>query len=120
MSFISRGRIIHHTGTVPLCSTSGSTSAIERTSMVRSDRLGGHALCAHDLAELVDGARDRVDLVLERREPLGRRARRRAGLVLELRLASQDEPQRVALLGDVATDQLTGLDVDRVVAEEAV
>src|SRR5436190_17302220 len=42
MSFISRGRIIHHTGTVPLCSTSGSTSRMDRTSMARTlfGRLG--------------------------------------------------------------------------------
>src|SRR5215218_7474155 len=34
MSFISRGLTSHHTGTVPLCSTTGATSSIDRTSMV--------------------------------------------------------------------------------------
>ena len=33
MSCISRGETSHQTGTVPLCSTTGATSSIERTSM---------------------------------------------------------------------------------------
>src|SRR5262245_4354440 len=33
MSNISRGFTSHHTGTVPLCSTTGATSSIDRTSM---------------------------------------------------------------------------------------
>ena len=37
MSFISRGFTSHHTGTVPLCSTTGATSSIDRTSMDPSD-----------------------------------------------------------------------------------
>src|SRR4051794_40686319 len=32
MSYISRGLNSHHTGTVPLCSTTGCTSSIDRTS----------------------------------------------------------------------------------------
>ena len=32
MSCISRGETSHHTGTVPLCSTTGATSSIDRTS----------------------------------------------------------------------------------------
>ena len=33
IAFISSGLMSHHTGTVPLCSTTGATSSIERTSI---------------------------------------------------------------------------------------
>ena len=39
---------------------------------------------------------------------------------LQLLVALPQEPRRVALLGDVATEQLAGRDVDRVVLEEVV
>src|SRR5262245_21687135 len=41
MSNISRGFTSHHTGTVPLCSTTGLTLSIERTSISRSLRRAG-------------------------------------------------------------------------------
>jgi ureidoglycolate hydrolase len=40
MSSISRGLTSHHTGTVPLCSTTGGTSSIERTSIPASSNVG--------------------------------------------------------------------------------
>src|SRR3954447_8615568 len=45
MSFISRGLTSHHTGTVPLCSTTGARSSIDRTSIafLHVRRVGAYA-----------------------------------------------------------------------------
>src|SRR5204863_8998173 len=44
ISFISRGLTSHHTGTVPLCSTSGATSSIDLTSMAQESGLRSRSM----------------------------------------------------------------------------
>src|SRR5580704_7102343 len=82
-----------------------------------SGRLGRHGLGTHDLAELLDRTAQGVHLVVERGQlARGRGARRRAprGTLarLELVVATTQQSRRVELLGDVAAEQLAGLDVD--------
>src|SRR5204863_6597513 len=76
--------------------------------------------------ELLDRGADRVELVLEPLHVLvtllGLRARpvRRLVFGLDREVARPQLATAVALFGDVATEQLAGLDVDRVIGEELV
>src|SRR4051812_12785592 len=76
--------------------------------------------------ELLDRGADRVELVLEPLDVLvallGLRTRPVCRVVFGLdgEVARPQLATAVALLGDVATEQLAGLDVDRMVGEELV
>src|SRR5690242_7899772 len=86
-----------------------------------------HALRAHDLAQLLHRTAEPVHLVLERADRVGHVVDVGAGPtgrgalgLLQLLVARAKQAGAVALLGDIAAEQLAGADVDRVVPEEAV
>jgi hypothetical protein len=84
-----------------------------------SDATGGHGLRADDLTQLLDPAAYRVNLRFEAGEAIGAR-----GAILrplaQHAVARAEEAPSVAFLCDVATEELAGLNVDRVVFEDVV
>src|SRR5205085_7748075 len=82
---------------------------------------GRYGLGADDLAEILHGATEGVHLGREGLELAGLGCRGPLpSASLELLVAAAQHAGAVAFLGDVATQQLSGADVDRVVLEDVV